>query len=119
MDVDTTSTGRPGHFGRCCLGPRNTGTQKCNSTARQDYWAYQVGHDISILNGGASGVNWHFGVTAGYFTANTKDITGGATYTNPLFPAGFAGFNGDFNSPRGSFEADTRCAVRRPLHGRH
>ena len=90
----------PGHFG-LLPGTANTGTQKCNSTARQDYWAYQLGHDISILNGGASGVNWHFGVTAGYFTANTRDITGGATYTNPLFPGT------TFNSPRGSFEADS------------
>ena len=28
--------------------------------------AYQVGHDISILNGGGTGANWHWGVTAGY-----------------------------------------------------
>jgi opacity protein-like surface antigen len=100
VDVDTTSTGRL-DSSAVLPGVANTGTQKCNSTARQDYWAYQLGHDISILNGGASGVNWHFGVTAGYFTANTKDITGGATYTNPLFPGT------TFNSPRGSFEADT------------
>lgn len=100
VDVDTHSTGTLNTAGPL-PGVANTGAQRCNSTSRQDYWAYQLGHDISILNGGASGVNWHFGVTAGYFTANTKDITGGTTYTNPLFPGTV------FNSPRGSFEADS------------
>jgi opacity protein-like surface antigen len=79
-----------------------TGTQNCQTTTRQDYQGYQVGHDISILNQGGTGANLHFGITAGYFDARTRDITSASTYTNP----NFAGFT--FNSPAGSFEADTQ-----------
>ena len=61
----------------------STGTQTCNTTTRQDYTGFQVGHDISILNGGGTGANWHFGVTAGYFEAKTKDITPAGAYINP------------------------------------
>jgi opacity protein-like surface antigen len=62
-----------------------TGTQNCNTTTRQDYWGYQFGHDISILNGGGTGANWHVGVTAGYLEAKTKDITPGGAYFQPAF----------------------------------
>src|SRR5262245_37829660 len=46
-----------------------TGTQTCHSTTRQDYFGYQFGHDISVLNVGGTGANIHFGATAGYFEA--------------------------------------------------
>jgi opacity protein-like surface antigen len=59
-----------------------TGRQHCDTTTRQDYWGYQVGHDIGVLNHAGSGENWHFGVTAGYLEARTKDITSGGTFTN-------------------------------------
>src|SRR5262245_8959563 len=83
-----------------------TGTQNCHSTTRQDYVGYQFGHDISILNGGGSGANWHWGVTAVYFEAKTKDITGAGSYTNfniPGFPGGVT-----FNTAPGTFSAETQ-----------
>ena len=98
VDVNTTSTGTitlPG-------GGAGTGTQNCNTTTRQDYWGYQVGRDVSILNGGGTGANWHFGITAGYFEARTKDITPAGSYTNANFPGE------TFNTPSGSFNADTQ-----------
>ena len=57
-----------------------TGTQTCHTTIRQDYWGTQVGRDISILNHGGSGVNWHVGVMAGYFAVKSKDITPAGSY---------------------------------------
>ena len=101
VDTDSQSTGRLDLTNYTGGNTPVTGTQKCNSTARQDYWAYQVGHDISILNGGATGANLHVGVTTGYVESRTKDISGGRTYTNPNFPGA------TFSSPAGSFSADT------------
>ncbi len=54
-----------------------TGAQTCNTTTRLDFKGFQVGHDISILNGGGSGANWHWGVTAGYMEARAKDVSSG------------------------------------------
>jgi opacity protein-like surface antigen len=59
------------------------GQQNCHTTTRQDYWGYQVGHDISVLNGGGTGANWHFGVTAGFLSAKTKDTTPGGAFFQP------------------------------------
>ena len=78
-DTKTTSTGTIDVSGSTPLPPA-TGTQTCHTTTRQDYWGYQVGHDISILNGGGTGANWHWGVTAGYLEAKTKDITPAGTF---------------------------------------
>src|SRR5262245_7427602 len=70
--VDTTALGFP-----------TSGSVNCNTTTRQDYAGFQVGHDISILNHGGSGANWHVGVTAGYFESFAHDGT----------------FKGDFQVP--------------------
>ena len=110
--VDTSTSS----VGILTQGPINapgfvpTGTQHCNTTASQDFWGYQVGHDISILNGGGTGANWHWGVTAGYVASKTKDTTPGGAYQNPNFPAGIyngIAFNGTFVTPPGTFNADT------------
>jgi opacity protein-like surface antigen len=103
VDTETSSTGRLDLSNYQGGAITATGTQKCNATARQDYWAFQVGHDISILNGAGTGANWHVGITAGYFEAKTKDISGAQTYTN-LNP-GF--LPGTYTSPAGSFSADS------------
>jgi len=63
------------------FGFATPGSVNCNTTTKQDYTGFQVGHDISILNGGGSGANWHFGVTAGYFESNAKDTTPGGTFS--------------------------------------
>jgi opacity protein-like surface antigen len=76
--------------------PPATGQQNCHTTTSQDYWGYQVGHDISILNGGGTGANWHWGVTAGFLSAKTKDTTPGGTFFQPAF-------GGNLTTPPGTF----------------
>jgi opacity protein-like surface antigen len=61
-------------------------TQTCETKTRMDFSGFQVGHDISILNGGGTGANWHWGVTAGYFEADASDRT-------------FRSFSGNFQAP--------------------
>ena len=78
----------------------NTGTQNCHTTAHQDYTGYQVGQDISILNGGGTGANWHFGATAGYINARTTDTTPAGSYVNPFF--------GPVSTPAGSFSENSQ-----------
>jgi opacity protein-like surface antigen len=99
VDTSTSSTGTlasvpPGN-------PPPTGAQHCDTSATQDYWGYQVGKDISVLNGGGSGANFHFGVTGGYIDARTKDTTPAGSYVNPNFAPTV------FNTPAGDFASDT------------
>ena len=86
-----------------------TGSQVCNSTTRLDYAGFQAGHDIAILNGGGSGANWHFGVTAGYMEARAKDVSSGPP--TPTFKGDtevpFAGVYTAFS--KGSFFADAQA----------
>src|SRR5262245_44175485 len=83
-----------------------TGSQICNTTTRLNYTGFQAGHDIAILNGGGSGANWHFGVTAGYMEARAKDVSSGLPV--PTFKGDtevpFAGVYPAFS--KGSFFAD-------------
>ena len=85
------------------------GSRTCNTTTRVNYWGFQTGHDISILNGGNTGANWHFGVTAGYFEAHAKDVS-----SAPPIPT----FSGEFQVPfagvytaftKGNFYADAQA----------
>ena len=110
VDTNTTSVGTVAqnsiNFALANPGFINTGTQNCSTSAHQDYWGYQVGQDISILNAGGTGANWHFGLTAGSVTTWTRDTTPGGTYTNfniPGFPAGVT-----FTTPAGSFSEETQ-----------
>jgi opacity protein-like surface antigen len=86
-----------------------TGSQTCNTTTRLDYTGFQVGHDISILNGGGSGANWHFGVTAGYMEARVKDVSSAPPV--PTFKGDtevpFAGIYTAFS--KGGFFADAQA----------
>ena len=93
------------------VGETATGTQTCNTKTQQDYWGYQVGHDISVLNGGATGANWHFGVTAGYLEAKTVDKTPAGSFFNPNLVGVFPGvgfFDGNFGTAAGSFSEDSQ-----------
>jgi opacity protein-like surface antigen len=83
VDTSSSSTGTV-DFSATPIGSV-TGTQNCNTATRQDYWGWQVGHDISILNAGGTGANWHFGVTAGFLSANTKDVTPASSFFQPSF----------------------------------
>jgi opacity protein-like surface antigen len=85
LDLSAVGSGHP------------TGAQTCHTTVRQDYAGYQLGHDISILNSGGTGINWHWGVTAGYLEARTRDVTPGGSFTNPNFPGFLATQPGDFS----------------------
>jgi hypothetical protein len=75
-----------------------TGSQHCRTTVRQDYAGFQVGHDFSILNGGGTGANWHWGVTAGYIEARTNDVTPGGSYINGVL----------LTTPEGSFSGTSQ-----------
>ena len=101
VDTETTSTGILNTSGVAVPTPPATGRQTCHTTTRQDYAGFQVGHDISILNGGGTGANWHWGVTAGYLEARTKDITPAGSFFQPEF-------GGVFFTPAGTFRADTQ-----------
>jgi len=80
--------------------PPVTGAQNCDVSTRQNYVGYQAGRDISILNAGGTGANWHFGVTAGYLQAYTKDTTPAGTFVNPIF--------GPADTPAGTFKGNTQ-----------
>ena len=68
--VETENTGRAT---ATALGANVPGSVNCNTTTQTDFTGYQVGHDISVLNGGATGANFHVGVTAGYVEIDAKD----------------------------------------------
>jgi opacity protein-like surface antigen len=87
--VETKNTGVTS-VDTSAFGFTTPGSVNCTATTRQDYAGFQVGHDISILNHGASGANWHFGVTAGYFESFARDTTTGGTFTGN-FQVPFAG----------------------------
>lgn len=63
------------------------GNIKCHTATTQEFSGYQVGADFAKFNLGGTGANWHFGLTAGSFEANAKDVSPGAT------------FSGDFSVP--------------------
>ena len=65
------------------------GNVVCNIKTQVDFKGFQVGQDISVLNGGGTGANWHIGATAGYFEADAKDKTFGTFSGN--FQVPFAG----------------------------
>jgi opacity protein-like surface antigen len=96
--VDSTNSST-GTLDLTALGFVATGRQNCKTTTRQDYTGFQVGHDFSILNGGGTGQNWHWGVTAGFIDAKTTDITSAGTYTTGAFT---------FNTPEGSFSGTSQ-----------
>ena len=101
VDTETTSTGKLDTSGVSVPLDPATGRQTCHTTTRQDYAGFQFGHDISILNSGGTGANWHWGVTAGYLEARTKDITPAGSYFQPEF-------GGVFFTPAGTFRAETQ-----------
>ena len=100
-DTSTTSTATLDVSRVTPAIPPATGAQTCHTKTRQDYWGYQVGHDISILNGGGTGANWHWGVTAGYLEARTKDITPAGSFFQPTF-------GGTFATPAGTFSENSQ-----------
>ena len=55
-----------------------TGTGTCKGTIHEDYFGYQFGFDLANLNIGGNGGNFHFGLTAGYISSRSKDVTGAA-----------------------------------------
>ena len=77
-----------------------TGTGTCKGTVHEDYFGYQFGFDLANLNIGGNGGNFHFGLTAGFISSNSKDTTAGAHISKTLSGSTF-----DFESPPGSFSA--------------
>ena len=103
--VDTDSKSNATADLTAIFGAGATGTTNCSTTTRTDFSGFQVGHDISVLNGGGTGANFHVGVTAGYVQADAKDITAGSTFSNSL-DVPFAGVYAAFTT--GGFFADAQ-----------
>ena len=82
------------------------GNVVCNIKTEVDFKGFQVGQDISILNSGGSGANWHVGVTAGYFEADAKDKTFGTFSGN--FQVPFAGLYSAFTKGNLALDAQAR-----------
>ena len=53
-----------------------TGTGTCKGTVHEDYFGYQFGFDLANLNIGGNGGNFHFGLTAGFISSNSKEHDG-------------------------------------------
>jgi len=77
------------------------GNLTCNTTTEQDFYGFQVGRDLAQLNFDGTGLNVHFGATAGYFEANSKE-SGGSFSAKSQVP--FAGLYAV--ATQGNFFAD-------------
>ena len=73
----------------------------CRTKIGQDFEGFQAGQDIAFLNQGAAGLNWHFGILAGYIGANFKDETPPGSLQEPLGGA----IKGNFEVPYGGLYA--------------
>jgi len=79
----------------------DVGNVRCNTTTEQDFYGFQVGRDIAQLNFDGTGLNVHFGLTSGYFEANSKE-SGGSFSAKTQVP--FAGLYAV--ATKGNFFAD-------------
>ena len=70
----------------------NSGTIKCTSAQRVNFAGVQFGHDISSLN--LDGYNIHWGTTAGYLEAKSKELNGGVGTFKTNFDIPFVGLYG-------------------------
>ncbi len=86
-------------------------SDSCRLKIQQDFTGVQAGHDIAVLNTGASGMNWHFGVLAGYVGVNAKDLTAGSpSYAQTgTFDVPSAGVYTAFS--KGNFYADAQARL--------
>ena len=91
-----------------------TGTDACHTKVRQDFVGFQAGQDISVLNGGSTGANFHFGAMAGYVQATFSD----QSPSGPISPSG--SLTGNFQVPfaglytvftKGNFVADGQARL--------
>ncbi|MBO0754434.1 MAG: autotransporter domain-containing protein [Bradyrhizobiaceae bacterium] len=85
--------------------PVNT---SCQTTAKQNFIGFEVGHDIAALNTANSDMNWHFGVLAGYVGAKVD--------SPPVFDGGLSG---NFEVPSaGLYSAFAMGAFSADVQGR-
>jgi opacity protein-like surface antigen len=82
------------------------GAKACNTSTKQDFVGFQVGHDLAKLNLGNSGANVHIGFTAGYFESNAKEQEG--TFKGS-FQTPFAGIYAAVT--QGNFFADAQARL--------
>jgi len=85
--------------------------QSCRLKVHQDFAGVQAGHDIAFLNAGNSGMNWHFGVLAGYVGVKAQDVTPGNTDFSQTgnFEAPSVGLYSAFS--KGAFFADAQARL--------
>jgi autotransporter-like protein len=81
-DVTSSSVGV---FDTTKLGFQAQGQQNCRSKVHEDYTGAQFGYDLSTLNQGGKGSNWHWGITGGYLQAKLSDVTPAGSFSNLFF----------------------------------
>ena len=93
--------------------PQETGRQTCKSTVKQEYAGIQVGYDLAKLNIEGTKANLHAGLTTGYISAKTRDVTAAGSYFSEealLIRQRFidpASTNGTLNTPEGTLRTHT------------
>ncbi len=100
VETDTRSTATD--FGLSGVGII-PGSVNCDTSVRQNFGGYQIGHDISRLNIG--GLNFHMGLTAGYVDSSSRETSPGGTFKSD-FQIPFAGIYAAWTI--GNFFADTQ-----------
>jgi hypothetical protein len=80
--------------------PPVTGKGTCEGKLSETYAGYQFGFDLAKLNIGASGANFHVGLTAGYFSSQTEDKSDATTF---LSSGGTS-----LTSPAGTFQSESQ-----------
>ncbi len=98
--ANSTITGTAGFF-----GVPQAVNASCQTKVTQDFGGFQAGQDIAILNNDNTGMNWHFGVLAGYVGTNFHDDTSGGTLRGN-FEVPFVGLYTTFS--KGNFFADAQ-----------
>jgi hypothetical protein len=80
------------------------GSSTCEGSLKEQYYGYQFGYDLAMLNLGGGGANIHLGLTAGYFGSKAKDTTPGSIFSKPLDGGGSV----DLTVPEGTLGASTQ-----------
>jgi opacity protein-like surface antigen len=83
----------------------------CRADVKQNFAGFETGHDIAVLNAGASGWDWHFGVLAGYVAAKADmpALSVEVPSQSGTFEAPSAGLYSSFS--KGAFSADVQARL--------
>jgi opacity protein-like surface antigen len=92
-------------------GPPVPYTTSCRASVKQDFVGFEAGHDIAVFNTGNSGMEWHFGVLAGYVAAKAEipGLSVEVPSQSGTFEAPSAGLYAALS--KGSFSADVQARL--------